>query len=92
MSQRVGLLGRVLLKQWDDVGVVYHEPSGSTHELDQFGFLLLSSLQARPLTSGELIQRLADHVGVESDAAIGEHLDTYLEQFEKLGIVELLPS
>lgn len=89
MSERYALVGRVLTRTWGAGAVVYHEPSGSTHEMQAAGAAILAAMHGGPLSLPDLRERLAGFASAHGDEAIGEaDLASYLRQFVKLGLVE----
>jgi len=83
-------------KEWDSQLVLYHTGSGDTHLFDQSGYQLLKLLQTKPRTLSELERQLWSDD--EDQAITGEHdatelnLDDFLDDLQRLGIVEQVDS
>ena len=76
-------------KSWDDdEHVVYHPGTGDTHILNDVAAELLFSLDEVSLSCEELAVRCADAFGITSDEAFQRQIQTTLDQFDDLGLIE----
>lgn len=77
--------GPIEWRKWDDRFVVFHSPSGDTHELSELGGCTLLTLAAHPLGLGvgDVIRRLAS----ETRAVTPTDVLSVLEALAERGLV-----
>lgn len=92
MSRRFRRVGRVLVRTWPDGAVVYHEPSGSTHQMEPLGAVILCAVNEEASSLDALCARLARELELPAGEDLDGCLAAWLAQFEKLGLVESLAA
>jgi len=73
---------------WDDSFAVYHPGSAETHILDELPAKCLQLLELSPANIPELSEKLSVSLSLELDDDLHEYVDSILQQFVFLGLVE----
>lgn len=78
----------LLWRCWDDEWVLYHPASGDTHRLPAVSARVLQRLEAGPATAAEVVADLAGEVEDTERPQLASFVDSALEAFARLGLVE----
>lgn len=80
-------------RRWDDDLVLHNAGSGDIHHLTPLAAELFARLQQSPgLDAASLGQQLAQSLSLEADAELLSAVEQTLADFERLGIVEIIPT
>jgi PqqD family protein of HPr-rel-A system len=79
---------RLHWRQLDDDWMVYDEGSGDTHQLDRISAAALTCLEAEPHDLAGLTEVLASELGLPAGEALASKIESLLEQFGRLGLIE----
>lgn len=74
---------------WDDeLGVIYHRPSGKTHFVNAATVFLLEQLLDAPQSAESATKALAAASGRAADAALLDEVEGTLLRLEELGLID----
>jgi PqqD family protein of HPr-rel-A system len=79
-------------QSWGTEHAVYHQGSGNTHLLDEYGFAVLQVLQNGPADMQQIAQLCADTLEIELEPAFIEHIQNVIRQLSKHDLVEICPN
>ena len=79
-------------REFDGEWVVYDAGSGQTHHLDAFSATVLTLIESAPLSEGQLLATLAEHLGAADPGPLPATLSSILQQLEALGLIELVAA
>ena len=74
--------------QWGEDAIFFHEPSGTTHRVDQVGATAVRLLEDRALTKTDLAEALAAGLEVDNDGDVATYAEAIIHQLNNLGIVK----
>ena len=77
---------------WGTEHAVYHEGSGNTHLLDEFGFAVLQSLQSDNADFDTVVERSADYLNIIIDDEFRAHMREVVRQLAKHDLIEIAPD
>lgn len=79
----------LMIRQWDDEGIVFDAYSGNTYLVDQIAATILVYLQAekRLYTQGEVTAFCADRLNYKVDADFSSHVATVLNRLTSLNLL-----
>ena len=72
---------------WDDELLIYHEPTGDLHVLNEVAAGAFYQLKAgTPPTASVLAERVAAALGYASDSTFERHIERLLMDFQEAGL------
>ena len=78
----------LLFAHWEGQSVLFHEPSGRTHLLNEATVALLTRILREPRTAGDACRELAGDDALAGDAEYAAGVRDALLWLEDLGLVE----
>lgn len=78
----------LLWRSWGNEHIVYHTPSGDTHELNPTAAATLQVLQQRSATAEQLAKHIAVNFGIPLDDKLVLNIQEVLTRLKILGVVE----
>jgi PqqD family protein of HPr-rel-A system len=78
----------LLFAHWEGQSVLFHEPSGRTHLLNEATVVLLTRILLEPRTAGDACRELADDDALAGDPEYSAGVQDALLWLEDLGLVE----
>ncbi len=85
----------VRLHRWVDQVAVYNDRSGDTHLLEGLAVEILLRLRAVPLSEPDLVQELAQQLGLsvgEEQENLRSWMTAALQSLEGVGLIERVPA
>jgi len=76
---------------WGSEFAVYHEGSGNTHLLDEYGHAVLECLQASELSLSDIVSRTAAALNIEMDYEFDAHIREVVRHLLKHDLLEVSP-
>lgn len=79
----------LIIRQWDDEGIVFDGYSGDTHLVDQVAVTILMCLQNQNgvYSQSEVIEFCADSLGYKIDADFNSHVISVLNRLASLNLL-----
>lgn len=78
----------ILVRQWDDELVIYDHQSGDTHLLESLASEIFLHLTAEPISTGAIVDHIADRFDLESDDDLFSEVVSILDNLVSLGMAQ----
>ena len=78
------------IASWGTEFAVYHEGSGNTHLLDEYGHAVLRSVENQAAELSDIVSRCADLLNIEEDAEFSRHIQQVVRQLAKHDLIEIV--
>lgn len=76
-------------QSWGTEHAVYHQGSGNTHLLDEYGFAVLKVLENGPAELSQIAHLCADELSIELDQDFTAHMQNVIRQLSKHDLIEI---
>lgn len=74
---------------WDDDCVIYNQLTGETHLVDGVGAEIFKLVSEKKATRSHLLQNMQSVFELETDSDMEELLDNLVQEYQKLGLLEV---
>jgi PqqD family protein of HPr-rel-A system len=83
---------QLLARRFGDQYAIFHLGSGDTHLVDSISYLVLDQLNTNVRAFDELLNKLRSEVEFESPEQSQAYLNSLMNEFQKLSIIERLDT
>jgi len=75
---------------WGGEYAVYHEGSGNTHLLDEFGYAVLQTLESGAMNISATVTHCAEILQIEFDWEFDQHIREVIRHLAKHDLIEIV--